>query len=100
MCDREQAGHGVRVLHNWLIGFLAVTIWTINHLVYFAPEIRAARHRRRDRRAFEQFAADTRTDHGFTGPLPPHERRPFPPPKPPPVHEAEIVPFPNARRPR
>ena len=86
-------GHAGRVLRNWVLGFLAIAIWTTNYLVYFAPEIRAWRQRARRQPM-------TTARHGLIGPLPPHEQRPFPPPAPPPTpaREAEIIPFPNPRR--
>lgn len=99
MSRQEFAGHGVLVLRNWILGSLAIAIWTINHLVYFAPDIRAARNRHRRLHAFPAKPAGTSPDRGFTGPLPPDQRRPFPPPEPsPPVHDAEIIPFPKGRR--
>jgi hypothetical protein len=92
-------GHGVRVLSNWVLGFLAVSIWIMNYLVYFASDIRAWL-RPRQTRAFAGSPMRTRADRRFTGPLPANERRPFPPPEPspPPVHDAEIIPFPKRRR--
>jgi hypothetical protein len=82
-----ETGHGVRVLTNVLLGFLAVTIWTTNYVVYFAPEIRAWRRRRAER----GWAPGPM----LSGPLPPQERHRFPSPPPPEVHDAEIIPFPR-----
>ena len=86
------------MLRNWLLGVLAISIWTMNYVVYFAPEIRAWRRRRQE--PFSAWQIGAGMDRGFTGPLPANERRPFPPPEPPPppVHDAEIVPFPKRRR--
>jgi hypothetical protein len=82
------------VLRNWILGFLAIAIWTANYLVYFAADIRAWR-----RRARRQEVPAYMPDRSFAGPLPPQERRPFPPPEPAPaVHDAEIIPFPKSRK--
>ncbi len=94
-------GHAVQVLRNWLLGFLAIAIWTTNYLVYFAGDIRAWRRRARQQ-PMAGWPHEAMPDRSFAGPLPPHERRlfppPEPPPEPPPVHDAEIIPFPRTRR--
>ena len=78
------------MLRNGILGFLAIAIWTTNYLVYFAEDIRAWR-RRADRQSMPL--------RGIVGPLPARERLPFPRPEPQPVvHDAEIIPFPRARK--
>ena len=99
MSGRARRGQAVQVLRNWILGFLAIAIWTTNTLVYFARDIRAWRRRAR-RHATVGWPREVMPDRSFAGPLPPDERRPFPPPDPPapppPVHDAEIIPFPKA----
>ena len=86
------------MLRNWLLGILAIALWTSNYLVYFAGDIRAWRRHAR-RQAAAGWPRQYVPDGGVSGPLPPRERRPFPPPEPkPPVHDAEIIPFPKARK--
>lgn len=90
------------MLRNWILGFLAISIWTTNYLVYFAPDIRAWHRRRRQQQRAQAGwgAAPARPWREVAGPLPPQERRNFPPPEPPPhpVQEAEIIPFPERPR--
>jgi hypothetical protein len=84
------------VLRNWLLGFVAMTLWTTNYVVYFARDI-AAWRRRPHRSVLTGLHLPERA---VTGPLPPDEQRAFPPPPPPPptVRDAEIVPSPGPRR--
>ncbi|CAH2600527.1 conserved protein of unknown function [Rhodovastum atsumiense] len=101
------------MLRNWLLGCLAIAIWLVNYLAYFAPDILAWWRRRR---------LDAMMDaggRGLDGRLPfasppsrsgrmpaPRPSRPAPPPAAPPPpavpprREAEIIPFPQRRRPR
>jgi hypothetical protein len=98
MSRPAQHGRGVPVLRNWILGFLATTLWITNYVVYFARDIRAwYRQGRRPR-----FAGLHLPERSVTGPLPPDEMQPFPPPPPPPppVRDAEIVPAPAPGRSR
>jgi hypothetical protein len=96
------------VLRNWILGFLAIAIWTANYVVYFAPEIRAWYRRWRAPAMPATGGFDPARMMGFMGPLPPHQRVRFPPepaaPEPraaEPAHQdAEIIPFPRRFRPR
>jgi hypothetical protein len=91
MSIAAQRGHELPVLRNWILGFVATTLWTMNYVVYFARDIRA--WYRRPRRHRRQHAAWHLPEHRVTGPLPADEMQPFPPPPPPPppVRDAEIV---------
>lgn len=83
------------MLRNWILGFLAIALWTTNYFVYFAQDIRAPRRRPQPHPASPR---EERPASGLTGPLPAHERQPFPRPERPAVKDAEIIPFPDRRR--
>lgn len=90
------------MLRNWILGCLAVTIWTTNYLVYFWPDLRAWQ-RGRGRPPPRRYAAPAPP--GFMGPLPPRERVRFPPEATaeadePVHHDAEVIPFPHPYRAR
>jgi hypothetical protein len=101
-------GAWARVLRNWILGFLAMAIWTTNYLVYFAPDIRAWYRRWRQPAVPASGGFVAPPTMGFMGPLPPHQRVRFPPEPPapppqaaePPHQSAEVIPFPHRYRPR
>ena len=93
MSRNGKIGHCIAVLHNWILGFLAISIWVGNYVFYFARDFGYGR------RDDGPEGWPTHAPRDVTGPLPAQERlsfpQPEPPPPPPPVHDAEIIPFPK-----
>ncbi len=84
------------MLRNWLLGVFATGLWIANYLLYFRRDIGVWWRARQDRHG-PPLALPFRRPHFRTpsqvGLLLPFQRRPFPPPEPPPrpVRDADMT---------
>lgn len=91
------------MLRNWLLGVFATGLWIADYLLYFRRDIVAWRRAHRDRRRPPlplPFWHPHLRKSSQTGLLLPFQRRPFPPPEPPPrpVRDADVTSAPSSAK--